>query len=105
MAATKIKKQNLGQAAGNSAGGFRGSLPSFPDDNDKPTSSGPTGYVFILILFVLVFALMLPLVSLLYFDTLTVKREAKQQMEKVEKLRKQMEDERKKNVNPAVNAN
>jgi hypothetical protein len=48
---------------------------------------------------VLVFALMLPLVSLLYFDTLTVKREAKQQMEKVEKLRKQMEDERKANGN------
>jgi hypothetical protein len=48
---------------------------------------------------VLVFALMLPLVSLLYFDTLTVKREAKQQMEKVEKLRKQIEDERKNNGN------
>ena len=99
MAATKIKKQNLGQAAGNSAGGFRGSLPSFSDDVSEPTPSGPTGYVFTLILFVLVFALMLPLVSLLYFDTLTVKREAKQQMEKVEKLRKQMEDERKNNGN------
>jgi hypothetical protein len=42
---------------------------------------------------------MLPLISLLYMDTLTVKREAKQQMEKVEKLRKQMEDERKNNGN------
>jgi hypothetical protein len=38
-------------------------------------------------------------------DTLTVKREAKQQMEKVEKLRKQLEDERKKNVNPVINSN
>ena len=100
MAATKIKKQNLGQAAGNSAGGFRGSLPSFSDDVDKPTPSGPTGYVFTLILFVLVFALMLPLVSLLYFDTLTVKREAKQQMEKVEKLRKQVEENAKREPKP-----
>jgi len=100
MAATKIKKQNLGQAAGNSAGGFRSSLPSFPDDADKPTSSGPTGYVFTLILFVLVFALMLPLVSMLYVDTMTVKREAKQQMEKVEKLRKQVEENAKREPKP-----
>ena len=100
MAATKIKKQNLGQAAGNSASSFRGSLPSFPDDADKPTPSGPTGYVFTLILFVLVFALMLPLVSMLYVDTLTVKREAKQQMEKVEKLRKQVEENAKREPKP-----
>jgi hypothetical protein len=100
MAATKIKKQNLGQAAGNNTGGFRGSLPSFSDDADKPTPSGPIGYVFTLILFVLVFALMLPLVSLLYFDTLTVKREAKQQMEKVEKLRKQVEENAKRELKP-----
>lgn len=99
MAATKIKKSDSGQGIGNSAGSFRSSLPSFSDDLDKPTPSGPTGYVFTLILFVAVFALMLPLVSMLYVDTLTVKREAKQQMEKVEKLRKQIEDERKANGN------
>jgi hypothetical protein len=40
--------------------------------------------------------LVLPLVGMLYVDTLVVKREAKAQMEKVEKLRKQIEEEKKK---------
>jgi hypothetical protein len=43
---------------------------------------------------------MLPLISLLYMDTLTVKREAKQQMEKVEKLRKQVEENAKREPKP-----
>jgi hypothetical protein len=40
--------------------------------------------------------LVIPLVGMLYVDTMVVKREARQQMEKVEKLRKQVEEERKK---------
>jgi hypothetical protein len=43
---------------------------------------------------------MLPLISLLYMDTLIVKREAKQQMEKVEKLRKQVEKNAKREPKP-----
>jgi hypothetical protein len=39
---------------------------------------------------------MLPLMGMLYVDTMVVKREARAQMEKTEKLRKQIEDERKK---------
>jgi hypothetical protein len=35
-------------------------------------------------------------------DTMVVKREAKAQMEKTEKLRKQIEDERKKDANPVL---
>jgi hypothetical protein len=35
---------------------------------------------------------------MMYVDTMVTKREAKAQMEKVEKLRKQMEDERKKDA-------
>jgi len=49
-----------------------------------------------LILFALVFVLVLPLVGLMYVDTMVVKREAKAQMEKTEKLQKQIEAERKK---------
>jgi hypothetical protein len=47
-------------------------------------------------LFALVFLCIIPLIGLLYVDTMVVKREAKAQMEKTEKLRKQIEDERKK---------
>ena len=64
--------------------------------DDKSSSSGPLGYVFILIIFVIVFAMLLPLIGMMYVDTMVTKREAKAQMEKVEKLRKQVEDERKK---------
>jgi len=66
-----------------------------PDVADKSSSSGSTGYLFVLILFALVFVLILPLVGMLYVDTMVVKREAKAQMEKTEKLRKQIEDDRK----------
>jgi preprotein translocase subunit YajC len=48
------------------------------------------------VLFAFVFVLILPLIGMMYIDTLVVKREAKAQMEKVEKLRKQVEEERKK---------
>jgi hypothetical protein len=44
--------------------------------------------------------LVLPLVGMLYMDTLVVKREARQQMEKVEKLRKQVEEDAKREAEP-----
>jgi hypothetical protein len=40
----------------------------------------------------------MPVIGLMYVDTMVVKREAKAQMEKTEKLRKQIEDERKSDV-------
>jgi len=98
MAATKVKKSNPGQGAGNGGGSFRGRIPDYPDVDDKPAQAGSTGYLFVLILFALVFVLILPLVGMMYVDTMVTKREAKAQMEKVEKLRKQMEDERKKDA-------
>jgi preprotein translocase subunit YajC len=48
------------------------------------------------VLFALVFVLVLPLVGMMYMDTMVVRREAKAQMEKVEKLRKQVEEAQKK---------
>ena len=67
-----------------------------PNVDDQSSSSGSFGYLLVLILFALVFVLVIPLIGMLYVDTLVVKREAKAQMEKVEKLRKQVEEERKK---------
>ena len=49
----------------------------------------------VLILFVVVFALMMPLMGMIYVDTMVVKREAKAQMEKTQKLQKQIEEDRK----------
>jgi len=67
-----------------------------PNVDNQSSSSGSLGYLLVLVLFALVFVLMIPLVGMLYVDTMVVKREAKAQMEKTEKLRKQIEDERKK---------
>ena len=100
MAATKVKKQDSGQAFGNGGGNFRGRLPDLPNVADKPTPQGPTGYILVLILFVLVFVLILPLVGLMYVDTMVVKREAKAQMEKTEKLRKQVEENARREAEP-----
>ncbi len=42
-------------------------------------------------------ALLLPLGAMLYLDILEVKHQAKQEVEKVERLRRQLEQERRKN--------
>ena len=100
MAATKVKKSDTGQGAGNGAGGFRSRLPDMPNVDNQSSSSGSIGYLFVLVLFALVFVLVLPLVGMLYVDTMVVKREAKAQMEKVEKLRKQVEEDAKREAEP-----
>ena len=96
MAATKVKKSDSGPGVGNGGGGFRDRIPNMPNVDDQSQSSGSIGYLLVLVLFALVFVLMLPLVGMMYMDTMVVRREAKAQMEKTEKLRKQIEDERKK---------
>ena len=72
-----------------------------PNVDDQSSSSGSLGYLLVLVLFALVFVLIIPLIGMLYVDTMVVKREAKAQMEKTEKLRKQIEEERK-NANPVL---
>ena len=42
-------------------------------------------------------ALLLPMLGMLYLDILDAKHEVKQQIEKVERLRREMEQERRKN--------
>ena len=64
--------------------------------DDQSQSSGSFGYLLVLVLFALVFVLVLPLVGMMYMDTMVVRREAKAQMEKTEKLRKQIEEAQKK---------
>ena len=71
-----------------------------PNVDNQSSSSGSIGYLLVLILFALVFVLVIPLVGMLYVDTMVVKREAKAQMEKVEKLRKQVEEDAKREAEP-----
>ena len=54
------------------------------------------GFLIALIAMVLVFCLMLPIISVIYFDTLAVQKESIAQIERMERLRKQLEEDRKK---------
>ena len=54
------------------------------------------GFLIALIAMVLVFCLMLPIISIIYFDTLAVQKESKAQIDRMERLRKQLEEDRKK---------
>jgi uncharacterized membrane protein (DUF106 family) len=54
------------------------------------------GFLIALIAMVLVFCLMLPIISVIYFDTLAVQKESKAQIDRMERLRKQLEEDRKK---------
>lgn len=68
--------------------------------DNQSSESGSFGYLLVLVLFALVFVLVLPLVGMMYMDTMVVRREAKAQMEKVEKLRKQVEEDAKREAEP-----
>jgi len=65
------------------------------------------GFLIALCCMVLVFVLLLPLLGSIYYDTLAVQRESKMQIERMERLRQQLEHERKqlerlKNDNPVL---
>lgn len=62
-------------------------------------SDGPKdkmGFLIALIAMVLVFCLMLPLIGVIYFDTLSTQKQSLAQIERMERLRKQLEEDRKK---------
>jgi hypothetical protein len=52
------------------------------------------GFLVALIAMVIVFALMLPLIGSIYYDTLAVQKESKMQIDRMERLRQQLEYER-----------
>ena len=54
------------------------------------------GFLIALVAMVIVFCLMLPIVGIMYFDTLATQKESKAQIERMERLRKQLEEDRKK---------
>jgi len=94
MATQKGNKRNSGQ------GHLRGSLfgvRPVPDPVLQPTNDGQEikmGFLVALVAMVLVFVLLLPLLGSIYYDTLAAQRESKMQIERMERLRQQLEYER-----------
>jgi cell division protein FtsB len=52
------------------------------------------GFLIALVAMVLVFVLLLPLIGSIYYDTLSAQKESKAQIERMERLRQQLEYER-----------
>ena len=81
-------------------GNLRGSLFSVrpvPSPVLQPSSNGSKskmGFLVALVAMVLVFVLLLPLIGSIYYDTLAAQKESKMQIERMERLRQQLEYER-----------
>jgi hypothetical protein len=81
-------------------GNLRGSLFSvrpLPSPVLQPSnngSKGTMGFLVALVAMVLVFVLLLPLIGSIYYDTLAAQKESKMQIERMERLRQQLEYER-----------
>ena len=94
MATKKGNQRNPGQ------GNLRGSLFSVrpvPSPVLQPPnngSKGTMGFLVALVAMVLVFVLLLPLLGSIYYDTLAAQKESKMQIERMERLRQQLEYER-----------
>ena len=55
-----------------------------------------SGYIVVVMLLVILFCLLLPLMALLYFDTLTIQKKAERTEARIEKLVKSLEEKDKK---------
>ena len=94
MATQKGNKRNSGQT--NLRGSLFGSrsLPSPVLQPISDGSKGKMGFLVALVAMVLVFVLLLPLIGSIYYDTLAAQKESKMQIERMERLRQQLEYER-----------
>jgi hypothetical protein len=94
MATKKGNQRNPGQT------NLRGSLfgvrpvPSPVLQSPGDGSKGKMGFLVALVAMVLVFVLLLPLLGSIYYDTLAAQKESKMQIERMERLRQQLEYER-----------
>ena len=94
MATQKGNQRNPRQ--GNLRGSLFGVRP-LPGPVLQPSNNGSKskmGFLVALVAMVLVFVLLLPLLGSIYYDTLAAQRESKMQIERMERLRQQLEYER-----------
>jgi hypothetical protein len=62
---------------------------------DVPNSS-ESGYIAVVVLLMVLFCLLLPMLGILYFDTLTIQKKAERTEARIEKLIKSLEEKDKK---------
>ena len=91
MATAKTAKPAARQGANNRSSPDSYYIPPPAVPRNSPDENSEVGYLIALISMVIVFALLLPLLGVLYLDVLEAKYEVKAQVEKLEKLRREVE--------------
>ena len=91
MATSKTSKPAARQGANNRSSPDSYYIPPPAVPRNSPDENSEVGYLIALISMVIVFALLLPLLGVLYLDVLEAKYEVKAQVEKLEKLRREVE--------------
>jgi len=91
MATAKTAKPAARQGANNRSSPDSYYIPPPSVPRNSPDENSEMGFLIALISMVIVFALLLPLMGMLYLDVLEAKYEVKAQVEKLEKLRREVE--------------
>jgi len=94
MATQKSNKRNTGQSHLRSSDLVLRPISSPVLQSTRNGQKGQMGFLIALISMVLVFVLMLPLMGIMYFDILTAKQETKDEVEKMKKIRKELEKDK-----------
>jgi hypothetical protein len=87
MATSKSAQQTGGRGV-NFRGGSGGNSGDMGNDVHNSSQSG---YVVIIVLLMVLFFLLLPMLAILYFDTLTIQKKAERTEARIEKLLKDLE--------------
>ena len=91
MATAKTAKPAARQGANNRSSPDSYYIPPPAVPRNSPDENSEVGFLIALISMVIVFALLLPLMGMLYLDVLEAKYEVKAQVQKLEKLRREVE--------------
>ena len=98
MATAKTAKPSSRPGTNPSGGGNSSYLYPSPVSGNPPNEDSEMGFLIALISMVIVFALLLPLLGIVYLDVLEAKYEVKAQVEKLEKLRREVEQKHREGV-------
>ena len=87
--ATSANDQQIAKRRFDSRSGFVGNFGNLGVDVSRPHESG---YVVVAILLMILICLFLPLMAMLYFDTLTLNKKTERTEARIEKLVKNLEE-------------
>jgi hypothetical protein len=94
MATTKTAKPAARQGANNRSGPDSYYIPPPSVPRNSPDENSEMGFLIALISMVIVFALLLPLMAMMYFDTLELKEHVRKETARVDRVLKEAASEK-----------